>query len=146
MKMRFVVPTLMVAAGVLATSAFALSSGTDDTEITAHKGGEFGAFHGTIKSGVRACHDHRRVLLFDEDEDPAERVATTFSDSDGHWFVDAEDEYLSSGDYYAKVRVKDIHRPGLFVRCQPDRSPAVRYSDGHECSSINIICLPFRRK
>lgn len=115
----------VVGLGVTVASA---DNGTFTTQVTIHKGGERGTFHGNVLSERSGCYDHRRVHLFDEDEDPAQKVAHTFTDSDGHWKINAQNAWLPSGDYYAEVRKKDIqHKPGQF-RLQAQRlgAPASR--------------------
>ena len=124
----------VVALGVAIASA---NQGSVPTQVTIHKqgGGEKPTFHGRVLSNVRGCYDQRRVLLFDEDEDPAEKVGHTFSDSDGHWAFNAYAAWLPSGDYYAAVRHKELSQ---FRHCEGDRSPSVRY-EGSKCWKQKIL-------
>ncbi len=79
-------------------------------------------FHGRVISQRAGCERQRTVKIYREEGGPDGLFASTKTDADGRW------ERLVSqltGDFYARIRRKDIGSPGHDHICKGDRSPSV---------------------
>jgi hypothetical protein len=79
-------------------------------------------FHGRVISEKPRCERQRRVLIYREESGPDGLFARTRTGSDGRW---QRLVTQLTGDFYAKIRRKDIGSGGHDHICRGDRSPSV---------------------
>ena len=80
------------------------------------------AFHGRVVSQKPGCERQRRVQVFREETGPDGLFASTRTDNSGRW------EMLVSqltGDFYAKIKRRNIGSGGHEHVCRRDRSKSV---------------------
>lgn len=80
------------------------------------------SFHGRVISQRFACESRRRVSVYREQAGSDGLFASTTTDNSGRW------ELLVSqltGDFYARIKRKDVGAAGHNHVCKGDRSPSV---------------------
>jgi hypothetical protein len=93
---------LVVATGLILTTAAAAVSGPTSYATSIFMSGRFPAFHGRLHSKSDFCLANRLIKVYRERSGPDKLLGTDRSEDDGSWTVPIGDR-LISGIYYSKV-------------------------------------------
>jgi hypothetical protein len=114
MKLKLALLTAAVA--LLATAALAFAAKHVDSKTSLALGPQPGKFSGVVTADDPKCVSGRKVIVYRVVPEPKEKVAKDFSDINGIWKRQTDEQ---SGSWFAKL--KPERRGGLY--CEGDKSP-----------------------